>query len=79
MKTKIHEGGRLVIPAPYRKAMGLKPGDEVLVFMEEGEIRVVSLRQSIQQAQGFIKCYNPEGRTLSEELLKDRREEASRE
>jgi AbrB family looped-hinge helix DNA binding protein len=36
MKTTIREGGRLVIPAAYRKALGLKPGDEVLLVLEEG-------------------------------------------
>ncbi len=77
MKTTIREGGRLVIPAAYRKALGLKPGDEVLLVLEDGEIRVVSTRQAIARAQTLLRCYIPKGRSLSEELIKERREEAT--
>ena len=78
MKTTIREGGRFVIPAAYRKALGLKPGDEVLLTLEDGEIRVVSTRQAIARAQTLIRRYIPKGRSLSEELIEERREEAPR-
>jgi AbrB family looped-hinge helix DNA binding protein len=78
MKTKLREGGRLVIPAAYRKALGLKPGDEVLLSLEEGEIRVISTRQAVAKAQTLLRRYIPKGRSLSEELIKERREEAAR-
>jgi AbrB family looped-hinge helix DNA binding protein len=78
MKTTIREGGRLVIPSAYRKALGLKPGDEVLLSLEDGEIRVVSTRQAVARAQTLVRHYIPKGRKLSEELIKDRREEAAR-
>jgi len=78
MKTTIREGGRLVIPVAYRKALGLKPGDEVLLVLEEGEIRVVSTRQAIVRAQTLLRRYVPEGRSLSEELIQERRKEAAR-
>jgi len=77
MKTKVREGGRLVIPAAYRKALGLKPGDEVLLMLEDGEIRVVSTRQAIARAQTLVRRYVPKGRNLSEELIQERREEAA--
>jgi len=78
MKTTIHQGGRLVIPAAYRKALGLKPGDEVLLILEDGEIRLVSIRQAIARAQNVIRRYVPQERSLSEELIRERREEAAR-
>ncbi len=75
MKTKIQENGRLVIPAAYRKALGLKPGDEVNLILEDGEIRVISTRQAIARAQALVRRYVAPERSLSEELLKERREE----
>jgi AbrB family looped-hinge helix DNA binding protein len=77
MKTKICQGGRLVIPAAFRKALGLKPGDEVLLILEEGEIRLISKHQAIARAQTLVRRYVPEDRSLSEELIRERREEAS--
>ena len=78
MKTAIGQGGRLIIPAAYRKALGLKPGDEVLLTLEDGEIRIVSMRQTIVRAQSLLRRYIPESRSLSEELIKQRREEVAR-
>ncbi|MDO8717083.1 MAG: AbrB/MazE/SpoVT family DNA-binding domain-containing protein [Dehalococcoidales bacterium] len=77
MKTTIREGGRLVIPAIYRKALGLKPGDEVLLTLEDGEIRVVSTRQAVARAQTLVRKYVSKDRNLSEELIRERREEAA--
>ena len=78
IKTRLGGGGRLVIPAKYRQALGLKPGDEVVLLLEEREIRIVSMRQAIKQAQALVRRYVPEGRNLSEELIQERREEVAR-
>ena len=77
IKTRISVGGRLVIPAAYRKALGLKPGDEVILVIEEGEIRVISRRQAIARAQALVRRYIPKGRDLAGELIRERREEIS--
>jgi AbrB family looped-hinge helix DNA binding protein len=77
MKTKLQEGGRIVIPAVYRKALGLKPGDEVLLVVEDGEIRVVSPRQAIARAQSLVRRYGAQERNLPEELIRERRDEAT--
>ena len=77
MKTIIGENGRIVITAAYRKALDIKPGDEVQLVLEDGEIRIVSQRQAIVRAQNLLRNYVPRDRNLSEELIKERREEAS--
>ncbi|MBI2830338.1 MAG: AbrB/MazE/SpoVT family DNA-binding domain-containing protein [Chloroflexi bacterium] len=58
--------------------MGLKPGDEVLLVLEDDELRVISTRQAIVRAQTLLRRYIPKGRSLSKELIKERREEAAR-
>ena len=78
MKTKIGEGGRIVIPAEYRKALGLKPGDEVVLVLQEGEIRLLTPKLAIRRAQTLVRRYIPESRSLVEELLQERRDEAAR-
>ena len=74
----MREGGRVVIPAKYRKAMGIKPGDELVLLLEEGEIRIVTAHQAIRQAQALVRRYVPKGRSLSKELIQERREEDAR-
>jgi antitoxin PrlF len=77
MKTIIREGGRLVIPSAYRKALGLKPGDEVLLILEEGEIRIISARRAVTRAQSLVRRYIPQDKYLSAELILERHKEAS--
>lgn len=77
-KTKISEGGRLVIPATYRKRLGIKPGDHVFLVLDEGELRVLTPHRAIQRAQALVRRYVPRGKRLSDELIRDRRQEAGR-
>ncbi len=78
VKTRMSKDGRLVVPATFRKALGIKPGDELVIVLEEGELRVLGARQAIARAQSLVRRYVPEGRSLSQELIQERREEASR-
>jgi AbrB family looped-hinge helix DNA binding protein len=74
--TKMGEGGRLVIPAEYRKALGVKPGDELVLVLEENSLRVLTPREGIRRAQALVRAYVPEGVRLSDELIEERRREA---
>ena len=78
-RVKIVEGGKLVIPATFRRELGIAPGDTVIVELSEGELRVRSLPSAIRRVQERMRELNPEGRLLSEELIANRRAEAARE
>ena len=78
-RTRMTEGGRIVIPAPYRKALDIKPGDELIVQLDEGELRVYSRAEALKRLQDQVTSVVPEGVSLVEELLRERRKEAVRE
>ncbi len=78
VRTKIGQGGRIVLPAEFRKAMCLKPGDEVILVLKDGEVRVSTRQAAIKRAQGMLKHIAP-GRSLADELIQERRAEAARE
>ncbi len=77
--TRVSEGGRVVIPAVYSKALGLNPGDEVVLFLEEGGIRILTPREAARRAQAVVRSYIPAGRRLADELIAERRQDARRE
>lgn len=77
--AKIGEGGRLVIPAEYREALGVATGDEVMLTLDSESIRISNPKQGIRRAQELVRAFIPEGLNLSEELIAERRAEASRE
>ncbi|HSY67708.1 MAG TPA: AbrB/MazE/SpoVT family DNA-binding domain-containing protein [Edaphobacter sp.] len=77
--TQIGENGRIVIPAAYRKAMGLKAGETVMIRMDEDGLHIQSKEQAIKRAQAAVRKYVGPDRSLSEELITERRLEAKRE
>jgi AbrB family looped-hinge helix DNA binding protein len=76
---KINANGRIVIPAAIRLQMGIKPGDSVLMEVEDGVLRMETHRARIQRVQESLRRLIPPERCLSDELIADRREEARRE
>lgn len=76
-RVKIIEGGKLVIPAAMRRALGIGSGDMVLVDVEDGELRIRSLPKAIKRAQAIVRRHVPKGVSLADELIADRRGEAA--
>jgi len=79
VRTHLGKGGRLVLPAKYRQALKLEPGDEVVLVLEGNELRLVPPTQAVKRAQELVRRFIPKGRHLVKELMQDRRREARRE
>jgi len=79
VSTKIAEGGRVVIPAEYRRALGMEPGDEVIIRLEEGELRILTRAEAVRRAQALVERHVKRNRSLVEELSAERHAEAARE
>jgi len=78
-RTRVNENGRVVIPAAFRKAMGINVGDEVVLRMEDNELRILTLKQRIERAQRLVRQHVKAGTSLVDELIAERREAAKRE
>lgn len=70
-------GGRIVIPAPFRQALGLGEGDQVLLSLVGDEVHLASRRSKIRQAQDLLAKYVPSSVDLAAELIAERRQEAA--
>lgn len=71
--------GRIMIPAEFRQTLGLKEGDTLLASLEDGELRLLTIPAALRRAQTIIRQFVPEGVSLVDELIADRRREAERE
>jgi AbrB family looped-hinge helix DNA binding protein len=78
-RARIAEGGRVVIPAEFRRQLDLQPGAEVILDVTHGDLRIRSLRRAIERAQALVRGHVPEGTSLADELIRERREAARRE
>ena len=76
-RVTLGERGRLVLPAALRKTQGLKEGDQLIVRVEEdGSLRILSLRDQLEQWRGRFEHLAPE-RSLADELIEERRAEVN--
>ena len=76
---QIKEGGRIVLPADLRAALGVSEGDALTGELVDGELRLMSRSAAIRRARDIVRRYVPEGTSLVDDLLADRREEFRRE
>ncbi len=72
LKSKITEGGRIIIPAKLRKMFNLKIGEEVILRPMEDSILLVNKRQTTKMLQSICKKYSGEN-SLADELIAERK------
>lgn len=78
VRTTLGEGGRLVIPAAMRKAMGINPGDTVILKVNDGEMTALSQTAAIRKIQQRLSALRKPGESVVDEFLAERREEQRR-
>src|SRR5215204_2158455 len=66
-------GGRLVIPAPMRAALGMKVGDKLTVRLEGNQLSIYTYQEGIRRIQERMRPYLPENAV--DEFLRWKREE----
>ena len=76
--TRVDRHGRVVIPAEYRRALGLREGDTVVIQLADGALRILSRTEAIRRAQELVTGRTSGERSLVAELTAERRLEAAR-
>lgn len=79
VRSKLVDGGRIVVPAEFRRAMGLSKGDAVILELQGNELRVRAARAALRRLQARLAPLAPgPGEPLvSETLVAERRREAA--
>jgi len=78
-RMRVNENGRVVIPASFRKRLGIRVGDEVVLQIQDDELRITTLKRSIERAQRLVRKHVKPGTSLVDELIAERREAARNE
>lgn len=77
-KVPVGPQGRLVIPSEIRRQLGIGPGDVLVAFVEDGRL-VLEKREAVLQRLRRRFAHIPEGVSLADELIADRRNESRQE
>lgn len=79
MIVNIAKNGRMVLPAEARKALGLDDASQLRVEVTDNGIQITTPRQALMRARERIQNLVPAERSLSTEVIDDRREEVAQE
>ncbi len=80
VKVKMVDGGRIIVPAAFRKAMGVETGDTLtLVMDDDGDLRLRSARAALKRLQAYARSLPNSDMSVVDELIAERRAEAERE
>jgi bifunctional DNA-binding transcriptional regulator/antitoxin component of YhaV-PrlF toxin-antitoxin module len=80
--VKVEKNGKILLPVNLRRMMNIRDGESDLFLELDEETKSVTLEtreQALERIWEMAQRYIPPGTMLSEELLADRRAEASRE
>jgi bifunctional DNA-binding transcriptional regulator/antitoxin component of YhaV-PrlF toxin-antitoxin module len=78
-RSKVAEGGRIMMSAACRRALNLSVGDEVIIRVSHDEAQLYSLKHALKRAQDLLKKRNPKKLPLTDLLIQERSAEAKRE
>ena len=79
VRVTVGENGRLVLPAVFRKALGLSGAGQVVLTLEGDAVRVTSVRRRLLEARERLRRFVPAGQGMVDALLEERRAEAAEE
>jgi bifunctional DNA-binding transcriptional regulator/antitoxin component of YhaV-PrlF toxin-antitoxin module len=78
-KIRVGPDGRVVLPAELSDALGLKPGTVLFARASDDEIVLLTREAVTRRVQALAREFVPEGVSLVDELLEDRRREVEAE
>src|SRR5207302_8830624 len=71
-RMRVNENGRVVIPASFRKQLGIRVGDEAALQIQDDELRITTLKRNLERAQRLARKHVKPGTSLVDELIAER-------
>lgn len=76
---RLDKTGRVLVPLKIRRELGLAEGSELILRVEDGELRLHSREEAIRRSRARLKRLKKPGQSVVDEFLNERRKEARRE
>lgn len=75
--VQIAENGRMNLPVDVRRALGLNGAGRVILTQDENGVMLTTADHALKRIRALAAPFKPQGRSVVDDLLADRREEAS--
>lgn len=75
----VQENGRMILPAELRRALGVGKGDRVVILTTKDGVELTTAQRARRRAQERFRRLVPEGESIVDEFLAEKRAEVARE
>lgn len=77
VRTKVTQGGRIVIPAEMRRYLGIEIGEEVNLSIVDDELKISTSKNALKNIRKAVQLFKNSNKSVVDELIADRRREAA--
>ena len=78
-RVRVDPGGRVVVPAGFRKALGIRNGQEVLMTLEDGFVRLQTIDAALERVRVVARRRYQSSSSVVDDFIAERRAEAGTE
>ena len=76
-RVRVDAGGRVVVPAGFRKALGIRNGEELLMSLDEGFVRLQTIDAALERVREIARRRRRGRASVVDAFIAERRAEAS--
>lgn len=76
--VQVAENGRMNLPADVRRALGLNGAGRIILTQDENGVLLTTADHALKRVRALAAPFKQDGRSVVDELLADRREDALR-
>ena len=80
--AELDKSGRILVPVMLRRQLDMSPGDKISFSFDGEDVRLVTHKMALKKLKEIGKKVKQEfyqGKSVVDELIRERREEAARE
>ena len=78
-RATVGENGRIILPVKIRKQLNIVSGDQIMLVLDDEELKLVTLSNKVRHFQEMVKKRNKGNISLVESLKNSRKKDAERE
>ena len=78
-RVKVDSAGRIVVPAGIRRALGIGTGQELLMSLDDGFVRLQTVDAALERVRAIARSKRRSDASVVDEFIAERRVEAAAE
>lgn len=78
-RVKVDSGGRVVVPVGFRRALGIDTGQELLMSLDDGFVRLQTVDVALERVRAIARRRRNRDASVVDEFIAERRREAASE